>query len=257
VVPLALRDFVQVQARHCPLNMSQRGEQMREFWDERAREDALYFVDNRIPYQDPEAEELFWSRGREDLDRFLASLSIGIEPGDEVVEIGCGVGRLTRVIAERATSVKALDISSEMLAEARRHNPELQNVEWIQGDGVSLAGVADASADLVISHVVFQHIPDPEVTLGYVREIGRVLRPGGRAAIQVSNDPAVHSWRFGWKDRLKQRLRIGPRGQSNPAWLGSAVELPALREAAADGGMKVENLAGEGTQYMVVLLRRE
>ena len=229
---------------------------MGEFWDERAREDAFYFVDNRIAYKDPNAEELFWSLGRDDLNGLLTSLGLSIAADDEVVEIGCGVGRLTRVIAEQAKSVRALDVSGEMLAVARRHNAHLDNVEWIEGDGASLNGIADASADLVISHVVFQHIPDPAITLGYVREIGRVLRPGGRAGIQVSNNPGAHDWKFGWRDRLRERLRIGPQGQSNRAWLGSAIELEDLRRAAADGGMEIERTTGEGTQYMLVRLKR-
>lgn len=236
--------------------MSDRGTSMRDFWDARAREDAFYFVDNRIRYKDPHAEERFWSLGRDDLNGLLTSVDASIEPDDDVVEIGCGVGRLTRVIAERARSVRALDVSAEMLAQARRHNAQLTNVEWIEGDGVSLAGIGAASADLVISHVVFQHIPDPAITLGYIRDVGRVLRPGGRAALQLSNDPGVHRWRFGWRDRVKRLLRIGPQGQSDERWMGSAVELGDLRDAVADGGMAIERMTGEGTQYLLVLLRR-
>src|SRR4029078_4923855 len=103
-------------------------EDMREFWDERAREDAFYFVDNRIRYKDPNAEELFWSLGRDDLNGLLTSLEMEIDPVAEVVEIGCGVGRLTRVLAERAKSVRALDVSAEMLAVPRKNKTHLRNV---------------------------------------------------------------------------------------------------------------------------------
>jgi SAM-dependent methyltransferase len=236
--------------------MSDSGDRMRRFWDERAREDAFFFVDNRIGYRDPAAAELFWQLGRRDLDELLGSLDIAPAPGDDVVEIGCGVGRLTRVLAERVATVRALDVSEEMLALARRENAGLANVEWIRGDGVSLAGIADASADVVVSHVVFQHIPDPAITLGYVREIGRVLKPAGVAALQMSNDARVHGWRFTWRDRLKERLGRGPRGQSDESWIGSAVELDDLRRAAADGGLEIEKLVHEGTQYMLVRMRR-
>jgi SAM-dependent methyltransferase len=133
-------------------------------------------------------------------------------------------------------------------------------VEWILGDGETLEGVESRSADAVVSHVVFQHIPDPQITLGYVREIGRVLRPGGWAAFQVSNDPAVHRPR-GVPSRLRAVVSriLGRRGpwHENPHWLGSYVELPALREAAADASMTVERVRGEGTQYCLVLTRRQ
>ena len=175
------------------------------------------------------------------------------------MEIGCGIGRLTRVVARRAATVRALDVSPRMLELARKHGAELENVEWLLGDGTSLDGIADASADAVVSHVVFQHIPDPAVTLGYVREIGRVLRPEGWAAFQVSNDPAIHrrrTGREGLRIRLAALLGRGPRGQADPAWLGSAVDLDKLRLAAADGGMEVERTSGEGTQLCFVLTRR-
>jgi SAM-dependent methyltransferase len=234
------------------------GGSMGQFWDERAREDALYFVDNRIGYRDPESEALFWEGGRVDLDRVLSALHIEVGADDDVLEIGCGVGRLTRVLAERGRSVTALDVSAEMLERARVANPQLDNVQWLLGDGESLAGVPDASADLCVSHVVFQHIPDPAVTLGYVREMGRVLRQGGAAGFQVSNNPDVHK-RWGQEklgDRVRSWVGRAPRGQRHPAWLGSAIDLDELRAAAADGGMEVEHVVGEGTQYCLVRTRK-
>jgi SAM-dependent methyltransferase len=230
---------------------------MREFWDERAREDAFYFVDNRIKYKDPAEEERFWEMGREDLDRLLGAVGVELEPDWVVVEIGCGVGRLTRVVAERVGAVKALDVSSEMLSIARNENARLTNVEWILGDGTSLSGIDTGVADGVVSHVVFQHIPDPQITLGYIREVGRVLRRGGVAALHVSNDRQVHELKQPFGDRLRALVGRAPKGQSHAAWTGSAVELDDVRAAAADGGMTVDSVVGEGTQYAVLRLRRE
>ena len=167
-----------------------------------------------------------------------------------------GEDRGTRVLAERVARVLALDVSPEMIELAKSENAGLENVEWIVGDGESLAGVGDGVADAVVSSVVFQHIPDPAVTLGYVREMGRVLRPGGVAAFQVSNKPEVHSWKSGPGERIRQLLGRAPKGQTDARWLGSAVDVGDLRAAAADGGMQVEQLSHEGTQYMVVRLRR-
>ncbi len=230
---------------------------MGEFWDRRARENSLYFINNSLDYRetDPEA---FWASGPNDLDAMLGALGIAIEPGDDIVEIGCGVGRMTRPMSERGGSVRALDVSAEMLDQARAENPQLANVEWIHGDGSALTGVGDSSADACISYVVLQHIPDPEVSLAYIREMGRVLRPGGWAAFQVSNDPAVHEPRGepGAKQRLKVALGRAPGGQEHDAWLGSAVSLDQVRAAAADGGMEIERTSGEGTQFCLVLTRK-
>ncbi len=210
---------------------------MSEYWDERAAEDALLYVDDR-----GWRGERFWRGGEEALATFEAQLGFSAR-GETIVEIGCGVGRITRVLAERAAHVVALDVSAEMLAHAREHNPQLPNVDWVLGDGLTLADVPDAEADGVFSHVVFQHIPDPAITLGYVAEIGRVLRPGGWAAFQVSNDPRVH----------RRRLRV-PRVTRHPAWRGSHVELAALRETADAAGLAVERVVGEGSQFCLVRL---
>ena len=59
----------------------------------------------------------------------------------------------------------------------REHNPGLANVEWIEGDGTSLAPIEDASADACVSHVVFQHIPDPRSRSGTSRRSAASCAP--------------------------------------------------------------------------------
>src|SRR4051795_4779118 len=194
------------------------------FWDERAREHALFFVDNRLDYRDPDVES-FWAGGVEALDGMLGAVGVAVGPEDVVVDIGCGVGRLTRVLAGRARRVIGVDVSAEMLARAAELNPGLANVEWRHGDGRGLPGVEDGTVDACVSHVVFQHIPDPQVTLGYVREMGRVLRPGGRAGFQIANNPEdpLRAGHQSLRGRLRALAGRAPKGQTHPAWLGSAV----------------------------------
>jgi len=232
---------------------------MGEFWDARAAEDAFFFVDNRLAYRRPDMER-FWAGGREVVELTLELLEVEIASTDAIVEIGCGVGRITRALAERGNHVRALDVSQRMLDLAREHNSHLDNVEWIFGDGRSLSAIESASADVCHSHVVFQHVPDPRITLGYVTEMGRVLRPGGWAAIQVSNNPSIHR-RRSLPARVGMRLRalIGraPSGQDHPAWRGSSVDLADLRDTAAQAEMTVERVVGAGTLHCLVLLRKQ
>jgi SAM-dependent methyltransferase len=231
---------------------------MNAFWDARAQEDALFFIDTRHGYRNGDLES-FWKGGEESLERILGLLDVAVEAGDTALDVGCGVGRLTRVLAGRAREVYALDVSSEMLKRARELNPGLDNVNWVQGDGHGLAPIGDASIDACIAHVVFQHIPDPNVTLGYVKEIGRVLKPGGWAAFEVSNDPAAHV-RPALRRRVSRRLSspVGrrPKGQDDPAWLGAAVALDGLAAVAVDSGLALERILGEGTLFCLVLARR-
>lgn len=239
-----------------PVDVS--GAQMRRFWDRRAREDAFYFVDNRLRYGHPDLDR-FWAEGERDLDTLLDAVGASVSADDSIVDIGCGVGRLTRPLAARAAEVWAVDVSAEMLERARHYNGELANVHWTLGDGESLTGIGDASVDGCVSHVVFQHIPSGAVVLEYVREIGRVLKPGGWAAFQISNDPVVHRppGRVARaRHAVTAALRRSPRGQANPAWLGTAIDLDDLRRAAADGGLEIERIVGEGTQFCLVGVRR-
>ena len=228
---------------------------MRRFWDLRAREDAFYFVDNRLRYRDPDLDE-FWAGGREVMEFLDRDLGVRVRPSDTALDIGCGVGRITRVLAESAERVIALDVSPEMLERARQLHPDADNVEWLLGDGTSLAGVGDGDVDACISQVVLQHVPDPSITLGYVSEIARVLAPGGWAAIQVSNDPDVHRPRASLAWRMRAAVGLAPRGQRHEAWLGSSVDLEDLRKAAAGGGVELERIQGEGTLFCQVLLRK-
>lgn len=225
------------------------------FWDERAREQPLYFVDNTVDYRNPDVER-FWTQGADAVDAILGELGIELRAEDTLVEIGCGVGRLTRALARRAAHVIAVDVSKEMLARARELNPRLENVTWLHGDGESLRGVGHTSVDGCFSHVVFQHLPDPELTLGYVREMARVLRPGGWAAFGVSTDPAVHRPRRRARWRLAALLGRGPRAQEHPAWLGCAVPVAQLERTASDAGLEVERMLHPGTQFTLVRARR-
>jgi len=232
-------------------------QQMGDFWDERAREDAFFFVDNRLDYRNPDVER-FWADGETDLRKLLELAGVAIQPGDWIVDVGCGLGRLTRAAKSLgAGTVHAIDVSAEMLSRAREYNAALEDVTWVHGDGSSLAGIPDGVADGLVSHVVFQHIPDPQVTLGYVKEMGRVLKPGGWAAFQVSNDPGIHQPRENsLKRRLARALGREPKGVEDPAWLGSAVDLDELGVVADGAGMKVERVEGAGTQFCIVCLRR-
>ncbi len=230
---------------------------MEHYWNERAAEDPFHYVDNRETLGAPN-EESFWAAGVQVINQLFDDLGVSLRGDEAVIEIGCGIGRLTRAIAPLAASVHALDVSEVMLTRARDYNPQLENVQWIHGDGSSLAPLPDESFDACISFVVFQHLPDPKLTYGYVREVGRVLRVGGWAAIQVSNDPKIHERPKGLarvRELLRATLKIGPRTH-HEAWRGSAVDLEELKSAAREGGMEVERIKNPGSLFCFVLARR-
>ena len=224
---------------------------MAAFWDERAREDAYFFVDDRLQYGSPDTER-FWADGERVIDTMFAQVDApAVQPDHVVLDIGCGLGRLSRALAARAARVVAVDVSSEMLARARELNAQLTNVEWVHGDGQSLP---DVEVDVVVSFVVFQHLPDAAIALGYVREIGRVLKPGGWAVLHFSNDPSVHVRKQSLGRRLAVAVGRAPKGQRDPRWRGTAVDLDELRATAQEAGLSVEAVANPGTQFCIVRL---
>jgi SAM-dependent methyltransferase len=229
---------------------------MRKFWDQRAKEDAFHFVDSREPYLHAD-EERFWREGERDLETLLGTLGTQVRLDDHVLDLGCGIGRLTRVLAGRAAHVTALDVSPVMLARAQELNPELNNVTWVLGDGETLEGVPDGSIDAAVSHVVLQHIPSAKVQLGYVAELGRVLRPGGWAAFGLSTDPRVHEPRpASRRDLFRALAGRRPSGTDEPEWLGAAVPLDALGATAHEAGLELERIEGANTQFTLVLATR-
>lgn len=238
------------------MNDTPTGHDMRAYWDAKARENAMFYIHSVLDYANTD-EEAFWASGVDNLDRTLGLFDLRIQPTDHVVEIGCGIGRITRPLAARAARVVGVDVSAEMIQRARQALADLPNVELMVGNGRDLTGIPDASADVVYSFIVFQHIPDPAITCGYVRDIGRVLRPGGWTLFQVSDLPLIHrpethaavrslGARIG---RLRRRV---PRDCLAPEWLGSAVDRADLLAALADGGLVLDGTDGDGTQYCFV-----
>ena len=223
------------------------------FWDERARENALFFVDSRLAHESPD-EQAFWDGGPEALDILFGDVGFAPSRDDTVVEIGCGVGRLTRALAGRVGHVIGTDISSEMIKRAQEWNAEIDNIDWVHGDGQTLQPLDGGSVDGCLTHVVLQHIPDPEVIRGYLRDMGRVLRPGGWALFVLSTDSRVHRLSFG--GRVKRLLGRDLSVAQEAAWRGSSLEVDDLRATLDSAELDIDQLLRPGEQFTTVLCRR-
>lgn len=202
----------------------------RRFWDEKAQENAYWYVSSYGPYAERNLAE-FWNSGTLIWRDLKSALAYTPSPGDVVVEIGCGVGRLTRAIAPEVGKVHALDLSPEMLEHARELR--LDNVVLHKSDGQTLAGLPDGVAQLVLAYCVFQHLPSEQILGGYLREMLRVARPGGLIAFTLT--PRAWHTRlailFQIRRWLKERLhRGGPRGLYQRAWTGIRPSRPTVRE---------------------------
>lgn len=117
----------------------------------------------------------------------------GVRTGDRVLDVACGTGAVARVAAERVGAsgcVTGLDLSPGMLAVARsRQAPPGAAIAWIERSALD-TGLADRSYDVVLCQQGLQFFPDKPAAL---REMHRVLVPGGRLAMSVWRTTGVYN----------------------------------------------------------------
>jgi SAM-dependent methyltransferase len=119
------------------------------------------------------------------VEGIAADVAAGAPDGARVLEVGCGPGHLSvRLARDHGLEVTGLDLDPAMIARARANSDRLGSGDrgrpsLLVGDVAALA-FSDGSFDLVVSTLSMHHWADPAAGLA---EIGRVLRPGGRALI--------------------------------------------------------------------------
>jgi ubiquinone/menaquinone biosynthesis C-methylase UbiE len=158
-----------------------------------------------------------------------------------VLDVACGTGALTVAVADRVSpggAVLGLDANPEMLAVARRKHAE---IEWRDGRAESLP-FADASFDAVVSQFGLMFFDDRVAAL---REMQRVLRPGGRLVVAVcdalENSPGYASLAALLERLFGQRVADSFRA---PFVLGDAAALRALCAEACIAGASVVQRQG-------------
>jgi SAM-dependent methyltransferase len=212
-------------------------QRMREDWDRRAREDAEAFIYTRDSASDSNDFVRSGEANYNQLVRPYLPILLRGQPAHDcrVVEIGCGIGRMTEWFAADFGFVDALDVSPAMLEAARRRLHHLPNIAFHAGTGSDLAPLADASADLVFSYIVFQHIPSRAAIEGYVCDAARVLKDGGAFKFQLNGDqsPAYLA-------------------HQRDTWLGEVFSQADVARMLAAAGLVRLASEGAGTQYYVV-----
>lgn len=103
-----------------------------------------------------------------------------LQPGETVLDVGTGTGVVAITAARAGAKVMALDLTPELLAQARENAriARCESIEWTEGDAERLP-YPDASFDVVLSQFGHMFAPRPDVA---VAEMRRVLKPGGRVA---------------------------------------------------------------------------
>lgn len=112
-----------------------------------------------------------------------------LRPDFTVADIGAGTGFMAAALAPLAAKVYVVDGSPEMIAVAKGNLAEFKNVTYLVADG-SAIDLPDASLDAVFANMYLHHCTDP---LAAIREMARLLRPGGRLVI-TDSDSHPYEW---------------------------------------------------------------
>ena len=207
-------------------------ERMRADWNERAGEDAYYYV--AFGRREQDDEEFFATAN--DLVRGLELDLKRLEARDAALEIGCGPGRLMRPLARHFREIHGVDVSDEMIRMARERLKNTPNAHPHHGSGSDLGMFPDGKFDFVYSYAVFQHIPSKDVVFHYLREARRVLKPGGILRCQLNGLP--------------------PQAKQYDTWSGVRITAEEIASFTRQQDFQLLALEQVNTQYMWITCRK-
>jgi len=213
---------------------------MREEWNRRARQDA-YFYAGFVRHN--QADEEFLASGAETVAKIESELARLPElpcPARRALEIGCGPGRLMLPLSRHFGEIHGVDISEEMVALARERLRSVPHAHVQVTPGAGLPMFEAGYFDFVYSYIVFQHIPDRQVVLEYLREARRVLKPEGILCCQLRGAAPLAS----------------EMSRESATWTGSYFTGEEMAAFAREHDFHLVALSGLETQYMWTTWRK-
>ena len=138
--------------------------------------------------------------------------AVDVRPGQRVLDVATGTGLVAHELADRGADVVGLDQSEDMLAVARERLGD--RVTFVRGEAERLP-FADAEFDALTFTYLLRYVDDRAATM---RELARVVRPGGRIGMVEFGVPAAAPLRALWRVHTRVGLPLIGRLVS-PAWL--------------------------------------
>lgn len=147
-------------------------------------------------------DEEFFANGADHWERCeKAWRRYGVNFDTACLEVGCGAGRMTRVLAAAFRAVEAVDVSEDMIAYAKKH-VTAGNVQFYRAEG-RVIPLPAASVGAVFSTYVFQHFDQMTDGLAYFDALYDVLQPAGSLMVQLP----IYHWPEDFGGRLDQPTR--------------------------------------------------
>ena len=164
--------------------------------------------------------------------------TIGIDPSDVILEIGCGIGRVGLPLSKECLHWVGSDISSGMLKHAAARLASRPNTTLVELASVGLLELPADSFDVVYCTIVFMHLLEWD-RFRYVEEAFRVLRPGGRCYV----DNFTVDTETGWKIFMDSYAYLIDRRPAHISMSSSREELRTYLVRAGFEDVKVHDLA--------------
>ncbi|QQS44973.1 MAG: class I SAM-dependent methyltransferase [Acidobacteriota bacterium] len=213
---------------------------MKRDWDDRARENAKWYINT---VRRDQSDEEFGATGLPEVQNFVLGDPVLTRRGDfknqRLLEIGCGIGRMTRHLAGHFAEVHGTDVSAEMIEMARERLGDLDNVYVYETSGVDFAALPSDYFDVIFSVYVFQHVPTTDVIHANIHDALRVLKPGGLFKFQTCSITA------------EEYAKV-----EKDTWTGASFTEEDIRRAARDNGARLVSFLGLGTQYCWTILQK-
>lgn len=214
---------------------------MKRDWDSRALENAKWYI-NTVGVE--QSDEAFFQSGKDELLKWwLPDFREALFGRDlkslRVFENGCGIGRMTCHLAEVFGEVWAVDVSGEMIRQARKRFSHLGNIRWIETEGTNLKELPEAFFDFGFSIYVYQHMPSKDVISKNIRAAFSKLRPDGLYKFHTN----------GLESEEYEEVEKN-------TWIGATFVGREIRALASELGAQLVAIQGSGTQYCWSTMRR-
>ena len=207
---------------------------MKKEWNERTKMNPLFV----IATDHSETEEDFWNSGIDECNDILGINTERyqkiIENKDtssmNVLEIGCGIGRILIPMRKIFGNATGIDISSEMVLLGQKYVSDISNCNIVENNGTDLAEFSDNSFDFCYSFIVFQHIPEKKIVENYIKEVSRILKPSCLFRFQV-------------------RGTISTKPNEITTWDGVQFTSDEIHEIAKENNFEIIEEGNDGEEY--------